>query len=111
VEELEIGDSPYQFEGGDADIVAEVLHEQAIAKGDIMEISSDSEDKEENGKGLSNATMMDLCQQLEASCLDIDAECSLDLSRNLRRFRAHLRQSKLKNAKQATLDSLWVHSE
>jgi hypothetical protein len=30
-EELEIGRSPYLFEGGDADIVAQVLHEQAVA--------------------------------------------------------------------------------
>jgi hypothetical protein len=114
VEELEIGDSLYQFEGGDADIIAEVLHEQAVAQGDIMEIASDSEGEEENGKGLrllSNTVMMELCQQLEASCLEVDAECALDLSRNLCCFRAHLRQSKMKNAKQVTLDSLWVCKE
>ena len=33
VEEREIGDSPYRFEGGDAEIVAVVQHEMAVARG------------------------------------------------------------------------------
>jgi DDE superfamily endonuclease len=107
VEELEIGKSEYAFEG-DADIVTQVLHEQAVERGEIVEVASDSEDDEGSGPGLSNDVMMDLCRQLEVCCLDTDAGCSLELSRNLRRFRAHLRQSELKNAKQVTLDSLWL---
>ena len=32
IEECEIGDSPYKFEGGDMEIVAEVRHEMAVAR-------------------------------------------------------------------------------
>jgi len=35
VEEWEIGDLPYRFEGGDAEIVAVVQHEMAVARGDV----------------------------------------------------------------------------
>lgn len=51
---------------------------------------------------------MGLCQKLEASCLDTGVENSLELSRQLRWFRGHLKQAELKNAKQATLDSFVV---
>ena len=37
IEECEVGDSPYRSEGGDAEIVAEVLHEMAVARGEIIE--------------------------------------------------------------------------
>ena len=94
VEELKIGNSAYLFEEGDAEIVAQVRHEQAVARGDIIEVGSESESNEGNGPGMSSETMMDLCRQLEVCCLDIDAECSLELSRNLCRFRAHLMTSR-----------------
>jgi hypothetical protein len=38
IEEREVGDSPYTFEGGDAEIVAEVLHEMAVAQGEVIEL-------------------------------------------------------------------------
>jgi hypothetical protein len=36
IEERKVSDSP--FEGGDAEIVAEVLHEMAVAQGEVIEL-------------------------------------------------------------------------
>jgi hypothetical protein len=47
VEECEIGDSPYKFEGSDAKIVAVVHHEMAVARGDVI-VLEDSEDDAED---------------------------------------------------------------
>ncbi|TFK35609.1 hypothetical protein BDQ12DRAFT_737502 [Crucibulum laeve] len=51
VEELEIGDSPYKFEGGDDEIVKAINHEIAVQEGRAMNIEasdgSDDDDKEE----------------------------------------------------------------
>ncbi|KAF8578279.1 hypothetical protein K439DRAFT_1362562, partial [Ramaria rubella] len=42
-----VGDSPYQFHEGDAEIVAEVKHEIAVGRGEIIEV--DDSDSEEEG--------------------------------------------------------------
>ena len=38
IEEREVGDSPYRFEGGNGEIVAEVLHEMAVARDEIIDL-------------------------------------------------------------------------
>jgi len=48
VEEREIGDSPYRFEGGDAEIVAVVQHEMAVARGDVIELEDSEDDAEDD---------------------------------------------------------------
>ena len=44
-EEQEIGDSPYQFEGGDDEIVAAIQKEFEVKAGNVMEVD-ESDDKE-----------------------------------------------------------------
>ena len=46
-EEQEIGDSPYKFEGGDAEIVAEVRHEMAVERGEIIDDKDESDDEDD----------------------------------------------------------------
>lgn len=48
-EEREVGDSPYEFEGGDRAIVGEVQHEMAVASGEAIEVDIGSEDEGERG--------------------------------------------------------------
>ena len=51
-EEKEVGDSPYQFEGGDAEIVAQICHQMAVDQHNIVDVDSEDEHKpeEENGQ-------------------------------------------------------------
>ena len=51
-EEHEIGDSPYRFEGGDAEIVAVVQHEMAVARGDVIELEDSEDDAEDEVEDL-----------------------------------------------------------
>jgi hypothetical protein len=48
IEEREIGDSPYRFEGGDVEIVAEVQREMAIAWGEKIELNDSDNDSDED---------------------------------------------------------------
>ena len=79
VEEQVLRESPYTFEDGDAGIVAEVRREEAITKGEIIEVDSDSED-EEKVPDMSKADISNLCLQLEKVSLTSDMEGSLDLA-------------------------------
>ena len=38
----------YRFEGGDAKIVAEVQHEMAVARGDVIELEDSEDDAEDD---------------------------------------------------------------
>jgi hypothetical protein len=106
--EREVGESAYRFEGGDTEIVAEVRHQMAVESGEVIEVDSDSEAEDEGEADVGKAEMIRLCQQLEGLCIKYGAtDSSLDLSRQLRRFRAYLRQEELKNASQKTLDVFW----
>ena len=95
-----------EFEGGDADIVAQVQWE-------LEETDASDSEVENEGKGdadivLSRAETMKLCEQLEQLSLKHGGEnFSLKLPRQLRLFRAQLYREEFKNAKQVTLDTMW----
>jgi hypothetical protein len=81
IEEKEVEDSPYRFEGGDAEIVAEVHHQMAVEHGEIIEVDSEDEDGGEEEEEVSIGEMIRHCQQLEGLCIKYGAvESSLDLS-------------------------------
>ena len=46
-EEKEVEDSPYQFEGGDAEIVAQICHQMAVDQHNIVDVDSEDEHKAE----------------------------------------------------------------
>ena len=46
IEECEVGDSPYRFEGGNGEIVAEVLHEMAVTLDEIIDLDLDLDDED-----------------------------------------------------------------
>ena len=47
IEEREVSDSEYRFEGGEDEIVDQVNHEMALKRGEIEEIESDDEEEDE----------------------------------------------------------------
>jgi hypothetical protein len=50
IEEREVGDLLYTFEGGDAKIMAEVLHEMAVAQGKVIELDDDDDGEDDEDK-------------------------------------------------------------
>ena len=102
IKEQEVGNSPYRFEGGDAEIVAEVRNEMAVARGEVIEVDSDSED--EGDAVPSRHEVMKLCEALEKTCIRYGGEnFSLELPRQLRKYRAHLLHEDLRNSTQTSL--------
>lgn len=92
----------------DSDIIAQVRHEQALECGDVEEVVSEDDSEEDVAQdGLGTTEIIEICRQLENACLGTGVGNSLDLSINLRRFRAKLVQKRIENARQVTLDSLW----
>ena len=92
VEEREIGDSLYRFDGGDAKIVAEVWHEMAVVQGDIIELDDSDDDSDDDMEDVpSRGEVAKLCALLEKACLKYgDADFSLELPQLLCRYRAKL---------------------
>jgi hypothetical protein len=66
IEECEVGDSPYRFEGGDGEIVAEVLHEMAVAWGEIIELDDEDDEGDDEDKDfLARHEVINLCTLLK----------------------------------------------
>ncbi|KAI6112648.1 hypothetical protein F5141DRAFT_1063047 [Pisolithus sp. B1] len=66
VEEKEIGESMYQFEGGEDEIVKQVNHEITIKEGEIEEVESDDEagDETDTRAEMGLGDMIHLCEQM-----------------------------------------------
>ncbi|KAI6039127.1 hypothetical protein EDC04DRAFT_2687089 [Pisolithus marmoratus] len=93
VEEKEIGESVYQFKGGDDEIVEQVNHEMAMKQGEVVEVESDEEagDDADSGAEMGLGEMIHLCEQMEKVCIvHGTGETSLDLSQCLQQFRIEL---------------------
>jgi hypothetical protein len=112
IEERETGDSPYRFEGGDAEIVAEVQREMAIARGEIIELNDSDNDSDEDNDDkyhLPCREVINLCALLEKVCINYgDLDSSLELPRHLRSYRAQLQRDDLLNCTQSSLDSYFT---
>ena len=107
-EEQEIGDSPYKFEGGDAEIVAEVRHEMAVERGEIIDDKDESDD-EDDADVPSRQEVMRHCEILEKVCFRYGGEeFSLELPRQLRKYRAELLREDLLNSTQTSLDAYFT---
>lgn len=106
IEDQEIGDSMYRFEGGDDEIVATVQRELEMEAGDIMEVDESDDEAEE--KELTTKQVMELCQQMETLCIKHGSfGDSLGLAKHLRQYRIHLNQEQAQKAKQTTLDNFF----
>ncbi|KIK81066.1 hypothetical protein PAXRUDRAFT_156963 [Paxillus rubicundulus Ve08.2h10] len=113
----EIGDSPFRYPHGDVDIIKEVKQRlNGTENGLGSDNGSESSDEEgDDNAGAEPMLMpsqgMDLCQQLEALCLqytDIDGLEASCLQHHLQKFRVHLRKDDLDCQTQTTLDCFFV---
>ncbi|KAJ7798000.1 hypothetical protein B0H14DRAFT_3493064 [Mycena olivaceomarginata] len=86
-EERDIGQLQFEFQN-DAEIVAVVHHDQAVERGEVMEIDHDSDDKD-SAPDMVTTDLLQLCQKLEKVCLSKgQPEQSMVLVKELRQFRA-----------------------
>ena len=97
-EEREIGDS------SDLEIVAMVQAEMGLARGDIDEIDSDSDDDDPEVVPPSLKEMIEACRMLEENSLLVCTEDVLDFVEAIRRFRGRLQKMSREGAKQTTID-------
>ncbi|KAF9220181.1 hypothetical protein BS17DRAFT_759942 [Gyrodon lividus] len=91
-EEVEICEVEIFMSGekGEEEIIDTVQHKMAVARGEVIEIDSDEEDNLE--PCITRAQAMVLCEQLAGAVLEYgEAEDLSELSKQLCRFRAHLR--------------------
>jgi len=112
IEEEEDEDSPYRFEGGDVEIIAQVRREMATEQEVIEVDDSESEEEDDPADNLSRAETIKLCQELEKMSIRFGGEdLSVDLPPQLRKFRAQLQRDELTNAKQVTLEQFFKPKE
>jgi len=103
-------ESPYAFPGGDKEIVQQVMLEQQVAQGEIMEIDDESDDDNADpDDGVTRRETIDLVTRLERLAIRYGAASSdtLELNRLLRKFRAHLHHEDSVNSKQTTLNTFF----
>lgn len=106
--ELEFGAKEFDFPGGDEEIAAQVQHEEAVARGDVIEIESDDDSiHEEAAENFTTKQTIHLCEQLERAALSAPVDVPLEMIVGMRKMRAALGRYEMKNAKQTTLDAMW----
>jgi hypothetical protein len=109
IQEREIGDLPYQFPGGDADIVAEVLKETNRSQQEAEEAVSDEEGEPEEARMLI-WEVAELCERLEKVCVvhsDAHGVDILQLQGQLQKLCGHVRRLDTASLKQSSLNSFW----
>jgi hypothetical protein len=69
-DERDVGNAQFKVQT-DAEIVAAVRYEDAVARGNVMEVDSEEEeeDEPEGEPDLTTAEILSLCQKLEKACL------------------------------------------
>ena len=96
----------------DADIVAAVHHEMAIERGEIEQEDGLDDEKEPEHAALSRCEIIQLCETLEkVSLLEVDATFSsesLNLTSQLRKYRAHLQRVDNESLQQSTIDKFFA---
>jgi hypothetical protein len=110
IEEHKVGDSPYRFERGDAEIVAEVLHEMAVIRGEVIKLDDeDDEDDLEDKDFLPCDEVINLCALLEKASIRYgDNDIALELQHHLCRYRGQVQHEHLLNCTQSSLDSYFT---
>jgi hypothetical protein len=106
IEEQEIGNSPYRFEGGNVEIMAKVMREMAVAQGEVIEL--DDSDSEDESNDVDNPPswqeVIKLCKKLENACFRYGGEnFSLELPCQLCKYRAQLLHKDLCSSTQTPL--------
>ena len=106
IEEKEsLEDSPHAFPGGDHEIVGQVRHEIQVQNGEVIEVDDDDSDDEGNlDINVSHRDTIDLVTKLKRLSIKFGGSSTLELTRQLRKFRGFLHHEELLNAKQRSLE-------
>jgi hypothetical protein len=103
-EEQEIGECLDLLDGGDLEIVQMAQAKVGLARGNIEEINSDSNDDNPEAVPPPLKEMIQVCRMLEENSLLVYTEDALDLVQAARQYRGHLQRISREGAKQTTLD-------
>ena len=79
--------------------------------GEVIEVESDKDEDTQAEPELSRTETLGLCQWLEGACLQFgnaDPTLPLELLKQIRLFRAHLRRDELLHGMQTTIDSYFI---
>lgn len=111
IQEHEIGESPYCFDGGDEDIIAMAL----APAPEIVEVEDDSSgESEDEDLSLSYKEALDVCEKFGKLCVthsDAHGINPLLLQRQARHLQSHLRHLELASQTQVTLTDMWGSSQ
>ena len=89
--------------------MAEVLHEMAVAQGEVIELDDDDDDNDEDKDFLPRDEVINLCALLEKACIRYgDDDLSLKLQQHLRRYRGQVQCEHLLHCAQSSLDSYFT---
>ncbi|KAG9313629.1 hypothetical protein JVU11DRAFT_5961 [Chiua virens] len=71
IQEAEVGQPDYSFEGGDEAIIARVNHEEAVKCGEVVKVESDDKnlDNDRDGETLGLQEMIEMTAKLEKACI------------------------------------------
>ena len=110
-EREDVEDSPHIFPNGETGIIEQVIHEEKVKRGEIIEIEDDEDDEDDDPlPDTSRHETIALIAQLELLAVKFG---SLDynstvLNHSLRSFRAYLHREDLLHGKQSYIDSFFT---
>jgi hypothetical protein len=108
IEEKEKEDSPYRFEGGDTEIIAQLQQEQVVECGKAMAVDDTDSEGAQSDAEMNPKEVMRVCEQLERMCLSYAHHKETgELAHHLRRFRGRVWKEAAQAQKQVTLEHFW----
>jgi hypothetical protein len=108
-ENTQLEDSPYNFPGGDLEIVKQARYEIQVENREVIEVDdSDSEDEDDPVADVTRGDTIKLCEQLERLTIKFAKSGDLGLAQNLRQFRAQLRREEVQTSKQTHISEYFA---
>jgi hypothetical protein len=108
-ENTQLEDSPYNFPGGDLEIVKQARYEIQVENHEVIEVDdSDSEDEDDPVADVTRGDTIKLCEQLERLTIKFAKSGDLGLAQNLRQFRAQLRREEVQTSKQTHISEYFA---
>ena len=111
IEENCVGETGYEFPGGDEEIIARVI--EVARSNDGADSGSEDDEAETSEVHTEDVTKpskaLDICAQMEKLCLEYSSPdiCVVDLQSHVRKLRAHFRRLDDQSQVQTSLDHFW----
>ena len=114
--ESKIGDSSYEFPGGDQEIIAEAKR-RALGTNSTDNGGDEAEDEDEDEEApteISPREGLELCEKMDRLCLQYAGAKGVDavvVQGQIRQLRSHLRKEQWDSVKQTTLGRFWAEEQ